>query len=210
MTSLLPSASTSLLAVYHADVPIIHPASEYAPHPLTLLTHVATTVLRVSSLAQAIEIQRAASRSLPAPEWGLGERREGVLVGLVKREREGGVVVEMEMRRRSGRSVTGKFILSPPPSSSGEGAAKGGSFMPLEDHPAFAPAASEIRGREGGEEGEPESTFDLGLTEKQRRDREGIVLPYFDAQMDIGAGEGGRILYEMGREDDFDDEEDEI
>lgn len=55
-----------------------------------------------------------------------------------------------------------------------------------------------------------DSTFSMGLTEKQRRDREGIVLPYFDAQEDVGGGEGGRILYEMGREDDFDDEEDEI
>jgi elongator complex protein 5 len=52
----------------------------------------------------------------------------------------------------------------------------------------------------------------LGLTEKQRRDREGVVLPYFDAQNESGVGEGGRILYEMGVEDreDFDDEEDEI
>lgn len=37
-----------------------------------------------------------------------------------------------------------------------------------------------------------------------------MVLPYFDAQTEIGGGEGGRILYEMGREDDFDEEEDEI
>ncbi|KAF3356509.1 hypothetical protein VdG1_03789 [Verticillium dahliae VDG1] len=72
---------------------------------------------------------------------------------------------------------------------------------------------SQRQGAEGGagqDEGEPASTFSLGLTEKQRRDRDGIVLPYFDAQTDIGAGEGGRILYEMGREDDFDEEEDEI
>jgi elongator complex protein 5 len=55
-----------------------------------------------------------------------------------------------------------------------------------------------------------EATFNLGLTEKQRRDREGVVLPYFDAQVEVGGGEGGRILYEMGREDDFDEEEDEI
>jgi elongator complex protein 5 len=40
------------------------------------------------------------------------------------------------------------------------------------------------------------------------RDREGVVLPYFDAQK--GGGEGGRILYDMGEEDDFDEEEDEI
>ena len=55
-----------------------------------------------------------------------------------------------------------------------------------------------------------DSTFSLGLTEKQRRDREGVVLPYFDAQKDEGMGEGGRILYDMGIEDDFDEEEDEI
>ena len=46
------------------------------------------------------------------------------------------------------------------------------------------------------------------------------MLPYFDAQKlgsGIGAGgdgegvgEGGRILYDMGSEDDFDEEEDEI
>ena len=51
-------------------------------------------------------------------------------------------------------------------------------------------------------------TFDLNLTERQRQEREGVVLPYMDAQK--GGGEGGRILYDMGVEDDFDDEEDEI
>ena len=50
------------------------------------------------------------------------------------------------------------------------------------------------------------ATFELGLSAKQRRDREGVVLPYCDAQQ----REGGRILYEMGVEDDFDDEEDEV
>ena len=38
-----------------------------------------------------------------------------------------------------------------------------------------------------------------------------MVLPYFDAQKGgDGPGEGGRILYDMGSEDDFDEEEDEI
>ena len=88
----------------------------------------------------------------------------------------------------------------------------------LAEHPLFRPSTptnSEGQGGagagEGGEEEQPTSTFDLGLTDKQRQDRAGVVLPYFDAQTDVGsAGEGGRILYEMGREDDFDDEEDEI
>lgn len=55
-----------------------------------------------------------------------------------------------------------------------------------------------------------DTTFNLGLTDKQRSDREGVVLPYFDAQREEGMGEGGRILYDMGEEDDFDEEEDEV
>jgi elongator complex protein 5 len=109
----------------------------------------------------------------------------------------------MEMRRRSGRAVAERFILTPSSDSK-----TGASIMLLADHPLFAtPKGDETDGKDG-EEGE--TTFSLGLTEKQRRDREGIVLPYFDAQTEVGGGEGGRILYDMGREDDFDEEEDEI
>lgn len=139
------------------------------------------------------------------PEWGLKEDREGVLIGLRSKgsDTDRGVVIDMELRRKSGRTVTEKFILQ----RHMETAARLGTgrIALLTDHAMFREAEVD-----GAEEEEPESTFNLGLTEKQRRDREGIVLPYFDAQTDIGAGEGGRILYEMGREDDFDDEEDEI
>lgn len=196
----------SIVAVYHADVPVILPSAsnEYEPAPLTILCHLATAVLRLSSLQQELERQRARNRALPEPEWGLKEGREGVLIGLrgsLRGEGAKGVVVDMELRRRSGRTVSEKFILTP--ASPGPG-----RVCLLADHAMFATPASGA-GEEDGEEG-PESTFDLGLTEKQRKDRQGIVLPYFDAQTDVGAGEGGRILYDMGREDDFDDEEDEI
>lgn len=122
-----------------------------------------------------------------------------MLIGL--NARTDGLVVEMELRRRSGRAVVERFVLS-----SREGAAAANLSL-LSDDPLFlAPKESG-----GGEDEElADTTFSLGLTEKQRKDREGIVLPYFDAQEDVGGGEGGRILYEMGREDDFDDEEDEI
>lgn len=139
--------------------------------------------------------------------------------------RQGGLVLDMELRRRSGRSVSEKFVFVPgplvaaaasPAAQSSSLLAGAGKIMLLADHPLF----DTVTGGGGGDghnngtgadgEEQPESTFNLGLTDKQRRDREGIVLPYFDAQTDIGAGEGGRILYEMGREDDFDDEEDEI
>ena len=201
------------MATYHDDVPIVLPKSfsEYEPHPFTILCHLATAILRISSLYQEIERQKARNRSIQEPEWGLAEDREGILVGLRGREKNddnNGVVIHMELRRRSGRTTSEKFILMPKDSVPATGGSAPSKVTLLTDHSTFQAPAD---GGEGGEgEEEPESTFNLGLTEKQRKDREGIVLPYFDAQTDIGAGEGGRILYEMGREDDFDDEEDEI
>ncbi|KAM0324121.1 hypothetical protein ACHAQA_008313 [Verticillium albo-atrum] len=211
LSSILAPA-VSLLAVYHTDVPLLlSPAlvSEYEPHPLTTLTHLATALIHLTSLPQETARQKARNRSLQEPDWGLAEGREGVLVGLRGDGPRAGpdhraAVLDMELRRRSGRAVRERFILYP---------ARAGApsrVTLLAEHPVFAPAEGQEAGAGGEGEGEPESTFSLGLTEKQRRDREGIVLPYFDAQTDIGAGEGGRILYEMGREDDFDDEEDEI
>lgn len=120
-----------------------------------------------------------------------------------------GLVLEMEHRRKSGRAVRGTFFMPPPPAP--DAAGFGGATL-LEEHPLFgAPdvgGEKEGKGKEG-EGGGGETTFELGLTEKQREAREGVVLPYFDAQKE-GGGEGGRILYQMGTEDDFDEEEDEI
>lgn len=118
-----------------------------------------------------------------------------------------GVVIEMNLRRKSGRGVLETFVLS---SSTASGSSPPKIIL-LEDHPLYSsPVISAGPDKEEGEDGG--GTFSLELTEKQRRDREGVVLPYFDAQNEGGVGEGGRILYEMGEEDreDFDDEEDEI
>ncbi|GAW19003.1 hypothetical protein ANO14919_084870 [Xylariales sp. No.14919] len=229
LSSLITSPALSLVGLYHTDVPLSLPPSystSYAPHPLTLLSHLATAVLRASNLHHAIERQRALNRSQREPEFGLDEGREGVLVGLGLRNGKvaaaqsasagtgaaQGLVLQMELRRRSGRAVAERFVLVPgskPAETTRLGLAAPKLYL-LSDHPAFIDPKAAPAGGGGGGEDEPESTFNLGLTDKQRRDREGIVLPYFDAQTDIGAGEGGRILYEMGREDDFDEEEDEI
>lgn len=213
--SSLITPAISLVGVYHTDVPLTlrRNLNEYEPHPFTTLCHLATAILRVSSLYQAIERRKAHNRSLQEPEWGLNEGREGVLIGLGGAKKVasglGSFVIEMELRRRSGRSVAEKFLLVP--LRSHVEMIEGLKLHLLSDHPAFRDPSDADQGGTAGEGGEEmETTFNLGLTEKQRRDREGIVLPYFDAQQDIGAGEGGRILYEMGREDDFDDEEDEI
>lgn len=120
-----------------------------------------------------------------------------------------GTVVECETRRRSGRGVEVWFVLPPPArtNKSTQSQRRCADITLLEDHPLYrtvteAPADEEL---EYGE-----VSFNLSLTSKQRRARENVELPYFDAQKEGGGGEGGRILYDMGVEDDFDEEEDEI
>lgn len=155
------------------------------------------------------------------PEFGLGEGREGVIVGL-RGEKVEGVVVETEIRRKSGRGVVETFVLIQPSLNASPNTPKSATdvlsnIILLDEHPLYSSTPSSLgaQGQAGEESDEVETTFNLGLTEKQKRDREGVILPYFDAQKEggaLGAGEGGRILYEMGAEDreDFDDEEDEI
>ncbi|QDS76782.1 hypothetical protein FKW77_002150 [Venturia effusa] len=212
--SSLTSSTTSLLLIYHTDIPLSHLPNQ--PHPLTLLRYLATTILQVHNFHHILAAKTARDRTHAEPVFGLQEETAGVLKGLGGNE--GGVVVEMEYRRKSGRAVGEWFFLplqtstqTTPSVPSVSGARKAVSagretVILLEDHPLYAkPSEDEPKGDE-----DPNSTFDLGLTEKQRKDREGIVLPYFDAQGDGQVGEGGRILYDMGEEDDFDEEEDEI
>ncbi|KAL3427007.1 histone acetylation protein 2 [Phlyctema vagabunda] len=202
LSSLIISPAISLIATLHQDIPTPKIA-EYAPDPITLLDFLATTVLRLQNLTQVIKRKRARDRSHQEPVFGLPEQREGVLVSLPTGPQEAGIVVEMELRRKSGRGILESFILTP-------AAAGPGQVALLDDHPAFVTPSFEPENTT-----EEENTFSMGLTEKQKRDREGVVLPYFDAQKDggtSGPGDGGRILYEMGEEDkeDFDDEEDEV
>jgi elongator complex protein 5 len=193
-----PTIST--IAIYHTDIPLPAPINPYAPLPMTALKYLATAILTIHSFDQVVARKRAAERSLIEPVFGLAEEREGVIVGKGANGRSG-VVVEMEYRRKSGRGVEEWFYL---PS-----VASKAKVMLLDDHPQYRrPDSSEYKSA-ADEVGAELSTFDLGITAKQRRDREGVVLPYFDAQEGAG-GSGGRILYDMGVEDDFDEEEDEI
>ncbi|KAI9742069.1 MAG: hypothetical protein M1834_000459 [Cirrosporium novae-zelandiae] len=206
--SLFITPSSSVIAIYHLDVPIyILDSAKYAPHPLTLLKYFATTIYTVHSFSHVLARREAADKSLPEPAFGLAEEIEGVIKGLGSDDKRG-VVVEMEHRRKSGRTVGEWFFLS---SSTASAASKGHQrrrTILLDDHPLYR-LKEEVGARESAGEVVAESTFSLGLTEKQRQDRENVILPYFDAQKGEG-GIGGRILYDMGEEDDFDDEEDEI
>ncbi len=207
-----PKSQVSLVAVYHMDVPCQAPSSKYAPSPLAQLSYLATSIINLHSVAHLLAEKAARDRSLATPVFGLAEELEGVLVGLKGKAKSlkpetNGLVIELEHRRKSGRGVVEWFFLpSPLPRQSTMIEKLRERVTLLDDHPLFRKQIDVAK--ESGEEFST-LTFDLSLTERQKQERQGVVLPYFDAQKAGGAGEGGRILYDMGAEDDFDDEEDE-
>jgi elongator complex protein 5 len=215
ITTYLPSLitpHTSLLATYHSEQPLSH-HTPYQPHPLTLLKFLATTILTTHSLSHILAAKAARDRSVAAPVFGLVEIEEGIVQGLGANDARG-VVIECETRRKSGRATAIWFVVPAslrPTSSSTTLSSKPThiDIILLEDHPLYRTATSQPGNTTA--EDDYEVSFDLNLTDKQRQAREGVELPYFDAQKNPGgSGEGGRILYEMGVEDDFDEEEDEI
>lgn len=210
LNSLLTTPTVSLVGIYHIDIPLALSDSSYLPNPLTILMYLATAVLTVSSLSQTISRKQARDKSLPEPRFGLEEKKEGILIWLDGPRKDLEIVVGMELRKRSGRGILENFVLQPSLSLT-----TSSTFTLLDNHPAYV--SLPIQDNNDSSENEPgfNTTFNLELTEKQKRDRHEVVLPYYDAQREGGSsgpGEGGRILYQMGTEDndDFDEEEDEI
>ena len=205
----------SMIAVYHSDVPVHSTGTPYSPSPLSLLEYLATTVITVHSLATLLAEKQAQEKSLGAPSFGLAEQKEGLLIGLKPQAKsilpeQRGIVVQLEHRRKSGRGVLELYFLPdkvPTQRQSGTSAPFRETVILLDDHPSFKKVDAVL---ENPDEDLASVTFQLGLTERQRLERDGVVLPYFDAQKSGGGSEGGRILYDMGSEDDFDEEEDEI
>jgi len=164
------------------------------------------------SLSHLLAQKAARDRSIAAPLFGLVEDEEGIVQGLGANDSRG-LVVECETRRKSGRGTEVWFVLPAQQVQQQQQQRRLPShedIILLEDHPLYRTATSQSEAPTGDEEDYGEVSFNLSLTSKQRLARENVELPYFDAQKEGGGGEGGRILYDMGVEDDFDEEEDEI
>ncbi|KAF3036655.1 hypothetical protein E8E12_001658 [Didymella heteroderae] len=208
--------ASTLIGVYHQDtIPDQDAHKAYAPQPLDLFKYMATTVITCKSFAHVLAAKAARERSLPEPTHGILQGAEGIVQCLDANDHRG-IVLEAEFRRKSGRPESETYFLRAARRSDYNTPLQGMAFgtlrqefvVLLDQVPAYS--SNEVTGLVNAAANEIESTFNLGLTDKQKQAREGVVLPYFDAQKGEGAGEGGRILYDMGEEDDFDEEEDEI
>ena len=207
--------ASTLTGVYHQDM-LAEPNSEnaYIPQSLDVLKFMATSILTCKSFAHVLAAKAAKERSLPEPTHGLLQGAEGIVQALDATVYRG-IVIEAEFRHKSGRPESESYFLrnaqhrdyhDPLPGKL-VGTLKREFVVLLDQVPAYG--NKDITALVNAAGNEIESTFNLGLTDKQKAAREGVVLPYFDAQKGEG-GEGGRILYDMGSEDDFDEEEDEI
>lgn len=207
--------ASTLIGIYHQD---LHSAQDsqdaYAPAPLDLLAYMATSIITCKSFSHALASKVAKERSFPEPTHGLLQGAEGIVQCLEANDNRG-IVLEAEFRRKSGRPESETFFLraahrtdyNNPMPGMPYGTLKQEFVTLLDLVPAYGNKS--VLGLVQASANGIESTFNLGLTDKQKQAREEVVLPYFDAQKGEG-GEGGRILYDMGEEDDFDEEEDEI
>lgn len=207
--------ASTLVGIYHQDMlPAQDMQSAYSPQALDLFKYMATTVITCKSFAHVLAAKAAKERSLPEPTHGLIQGAEGIVQCLDANDYRG-IVLEAEFRRKSGRPECETYFLRAARTSDYNVPLPGKPFGTLKQEfvtlldqvPAYGD--KEVIGLVDAAANDMESTFNLGLTDKQKQAREGVVLPYFDAQKGEG-GEGGRILYDMGSEDDFDEEEDEI
>ncbi|KAI8943746.1 hypothetical protein NX059_001726 [Plenodomus lindquistii] len=207
--------ASTLVGIYHQDMIASQDMSNaYAPQPLQLFEYMATTIIKCKSFAHVLAAKAARERSLAEPTHGLLQGAEGIVESLDANDNRG-IVLEAEFRRQSGRSESETYFLrtarasdfNHPTHGLAIGTIKQEFVTLLDLVPSYN--SQEVLGKVNAAADEIESTFNLALTDKQKQAREGVVLPYFDAQKGEG-GEGGRILYDMGEEDDFDEEEDEI
>ncbi|KAF2710734.1 hypothetical protein K504DRAFT_465791 [Pleomassaria siparia CBS 279.74] len=208
---------STLVGIYHQDITAIQsPDNAYVPQSLDVIKYMATTVITCNSFAHMLAKKAAKERSLAEPTHGLLQGAEGIVESLGGNDHRG-IVLEAEFRRKSGRPESETFFLRParvsdynePIEDMIVGTLKKEFIVLLDQVPEYGNEA--IMGSINAAANEIESTMNLGLTDKQKEAREGVILPYTDAQNNEGAaGEGGRILYDMGEEDDFDEEEDEI
>jgi elongator complex protein 5 len=151
-----------------------------------------TSLLRVSSIGQHALKMEAESRAQPNPIH-LDLAKDGV-VSSMRSNTSGRLIVELENRRKSGRSTLEKCTLD----------LTQGIIEPF--HPVPSENKQDVEALDFG------ATFNLGISDRQRESKDGVVLPHFNAQeihLSERCGNDDEIEYTLDVVDDFDDEEDE-
>ncbi|ODQ64396.1 hypothetical protein NADFUDRAFT_83881 [Nadsonia fulvescens var. elongata DSM 6958] len=170
-----------LVATHHTSLPALNSINPYAPSTLNLLHYFATTVISVSPTALAnlhAEDDRHRSVQLFSMPPGLNSPQ---------------FEISLVHRRKSGRSTSADFAID---------TAQHTIKILVKKEPAnpmYTEDESLLRGL---------TTFNLGTTDKQKAAKDNVDLPFLAAQeFGQGGAQGGAIIYEFEKDDDYDEED---
>lgn len=173
----IASRHSTLLAVYHADVPEFQDRNfAYYPSSLELLNFMATTILQVQPVA-----------SKNAAE---GEIEDDLSRLLISRGLNNDIFeLNLTTRRKSGRSQSYNYHID----------AKTHSYETV-----VASSPKNDEGNENPEMLQGLSTFNLSTSAKQKMAKDQVQLPFLEAQ---SFNNGGAIVYQFEKDDDYDEED---
>jgi elongator complex protein 5 len=163
---------------------------------MSILSYLSTTVVHVASADHYYAKFLAQRDALPDP---IEEELEQVGNFLPLRSNSKKMILDVERRRRSGRTIRGYCEFD---------------VLRRNLQDLYGLKLS-THGTDIGAEVEIDMTFEVGLTEKQRSERRKVTLPHYDAQdvpyIEKKIGEVGlhsSIEYQVDKNDDFDEDED--
>ncbi|KAF8934452.1 hypothetical protein BGZ58_005686 [Dissophora ornata] len=187
ITDIISSYTSKIIAVHHEDVPDADSLSPDASNPYasTSLAHIATTLITLKNSEAIRQDQEDLRRGVVAA------KEFSYLT--VHGNAWDSAVCEIEHKRKSGK--TNAYHLGSPTGDL--------VVVPLWDVVGDMPDLEKLD-MEESQTSDPAAnlSFNLNLTEEQRRAKNDTVLPYLKTQESTGA-----IYYEPDAADDFDDDD---
>ncbi|KTW26679.1 hypothetical protein T552_02687 [Pneumocystis carinii B80] len=190
ITSILTlNGSITLILINHLSIPLPKSYPVYYPLPSELLSYISTTIISIQSLSHKIAIKNAKDKALTTPLEN-DSYIEGVIVALDSNDTSG-IFIDTEHRRKNGKCIHEESVLM----------LKTGVIKSIVDIEQFKKKTYIIEKQIE----DLNINFNLTLTDKQKKQKENVILPHFKSQT-IYQPES-LIFYTPDSEDDLDEED---
>ncbi|EMR09188.1 hypothetical protein PNEG_02527 [Pneumocystis murina B123] len=183
------NVSKTLILIYHSSIPLLKSYPVYYPLPSEFLSYISTTIISVHSLSHKIATKNAKDKALITPLEN-DSCIEGIIVPLDSNDTSG-IFIDTEHRRKNGKYIHEESVLM----------IKTNVIKSIVDIDHFKKKTYIIEKQIE----DLNINFNLTLTDKQKKQKESVILPHFKSQT-IYQPESS-IFYSPGSEDDLDEED---